>query len=682
IQKTPDLFIFASIMVTFMEDAADYQYISLLLPLLFLNNFDYIFINYVVSGKCCCELFNRLTKGCEFSKFLCFVVWSFGQKLQIFRTFVFCSSIIWPKIFDRLTEDCKLSEPLCFVVWSFGQKLQAFKTFVFCSLIIWSGTVDSQGFCVLQFDHPTKKCKFSEFLCFVVRSFDRKLISAFCSLIIWPKIAEFLCFVVRSSDQKSKTTKLKTSIFYYFFRISCLVYTISSLILILTLLNKKFYKSGVRLLCDPATNKFTKEITISSNKNNLRNKEKTKINVKKGIFKGMKLNRNYTHGKNVLLKKLKKIRTRRNKKSQTETIYVQITRISLTVIRNAFRINFKFFRNLEEIVMKHFNSKLTFFLSYTILKALHEDRTKFINLPITRYGKFLGYRKWCVAVLHFLLLIRITFEPQLIGTFVLFFLGEIHLAIMLIMVKNPGLNLDDGDSFEQNWELLFCWSRIRSVATLLEKTGRCGSAGTESRWWNFFLEETHLVIMLTTIKNSCIFFFYFALLRCNLFITTVVLEVTVLITINNQDNYYCCFGGNCLTGTESGVRMLLWSKLENVIQLELNLKHKLITASHNEAVVQLELILEALRLFWKKLEDVPILQLNLKHRSSSVMDWKLINAGYDKESRYELEAVVEGIKDCCSTGAETKTCKLFFGRNLFRINASYDSETRVQKLSI
>uniref|UniRef100_A0AAF5DJ60 Uncharacterized protein n=1 Tax=Strongyloides stercoralis TaxID=6248 RepID=A0AAF5DJ60_STRER len=95
-------------------------------------------------------------------------------------------------------------------------------------------------------------------------------------------------------------------------------------------------------------------------------------------------------------------------------------------VLEVFNIKFKFFRNLEEITMKHFNYKLmsfmevylqnirnidnlmrtkkfkghisrledrnelhvftallTFFLSYTILKALYEDRTKFINLPIT-----------------------------------------------------------------------------------------------------------------------------------------------------------------------------------------------------------------------------------------------------------------------------------------------------------
>uniref|UniRef100_A0A0K0E069 Uncharacterized protein n=1 Tax=Strongyloides stercoralis TaxID=6248 RepID=A0A0K0E069_STRER len=66
----------------------------------------------------------------------------------------------------------------------------------------------------------------------------------------------------------------------------------------------------------------------------------------------------------------------------------------------------KFLINLEEITMKHFNYKLitrhisrvegnlaqsilcfygivNFVLLYTILKALYEDRTKFINLLIT-----------------------------------------------------------------------------------------------------------------------------------------------------------------------------------------------------------------------------------------------------------------------------------------------------------
>uniref|UniRef100_A0A0K0EFK6 Uncharacterized protein n=2 Tax=Strongyloides stercoralis TaxID=6248 RepID=A0A0K0EFK6_STRER len=41
-----------------------------------------------------------------------------------------------------------------------------------------------------------------------------------------------------------------------------------------------------------------------------------------------------------------------------------------------------------------------------------------------------------------------------------------------------------------------------------------------------------------------------------------------------------------------------------------------------------------------------------------------------------MEAVVEGIGGCCFTGAVSKTCKLFFGRNSFRINVSYDSDTR------
>uniref|UniRef100_A0A0K0E5L6 TLDc domain-containing protein n=1 Tax=Strongyloides stercoralis TaxID=6248 RepID=A0A0K0E5L6_STRER len=42
-----------------------------------------------------------------------------------------------------------------------------------------------------------------------------------------------------------------------------------------------------------------------------------------------------------------------------------------------------------------------------------------------------------------------------------------------------------------------------------------------------------------------------------------------------------------------------------------------------------------------------------------------------------MKAVVEEVGGCCSTGAESKTCQLFsFGRNSFRINASYDNESR------
>uniref|UniRef100_A0AAF5DG74 Uncharacterized protein n=1 Tax=Strongyloides stercoralis TaxID=6248 RepID=A0AAF5DG74_STRER len=66
------------------------------------------------------------------------------------------------------------------------------------------------------------------------------------------------------------------------------------------------------------------------------------------------------------------------------------------------------------------------------------------------------------------------------------------------------------------------------------------------------------------------------------------------------------------------------------------------------------------------------------------------NADYDKEFIIEsrawkllwkkLEAVVEEIGGCCSTGDEFKTCKLFFLWKKFRINASYDKESRAWKL--
>uniref|UniRef100_A0A0K0E7B7 Uncharacterized protein n=1 Tax=Strongyloides stercoralis TaxID=6248 RepID=A0A0K0E7B7_STRER len=42
-----------------------------------------------------------------------------------------------------------------------------------------------------------------------------------------------------------------------------------------------------------------------------------------------------------------------------------------------------------------------------------------------------------------------------------------------------------------------------------------------------------------------------------------------------------------------------------------------------------------------------------------------------------METVVEGIGGCCSTGADSKACKLFsFRKDLFRINVSYDKESR------
>uniref|UniRef100_A0AAF5CY97 Uncharacterized protein n=1 Tax=Strongyloides stercoralis TaxID=6248 RepID=A0AAF5CY97_STRER len=140
---------------------------------------------------------------------------------------------------------------------------------------------------------------------------------------------------------------------------------------------------------------------------------------------------------------------------------------------------------------------------------------------------------------------------------------------------------------------------------------------------------------------------------------------------------------------------LFWSKMEAVVELELNLDQGNFTGRNQRLLIYWVLIMKERsysganqkrsdadyhkefigccstgaecgewRLFWKKVEDVPILQLNMKHRSFSSM-----------------EAVVEGIGGCCSTGAVSKTCKHFFGRNSFRINAGYDSETSYDKES-
>uniref|UniRef100_A0AAF5DJN1 Uncharacterized protein n=1 Tax=Strongyloides stercoralis TaxID=6248 RepID=A0AAF5DJN1_STRER len=185
---------------------------------------------------------------------------------------------------------------------------------------------------------------------------------------------------------------------------------------------------------------------------------------------------------------------------------------------------------------------------------------------------------------------------------------------------------------------------------------------------------------------------------------------------NNADydkefmHYYCCIGGCCSTGTKAW--RFFWRKLEDMGLLELNLKHGAFFLMGEiyllEAVALLELYrkrvnfflggihselmlvtivtpgccstgtdFEALRLFWKELKDVPILQLSRKHRSFSVMGWSCCSAGA-KSGAFTTKnpTVVEGIGGCCSTGALSKTCKLFFGRNSFRINASYDSDTR------
>uniref|UniRef100_A0AAF5CY63 Peptidase M14 domain-containing protein n=1 Tax=Strongyloides stercoralis TaxID=6248 RepID=A0AAF5CY63_STRER len=177
----------------------------------------------------------------------------------------------------------------------------------------------------------------------------------------------------------------------------------------------------------------------------------------------------------------------------------------------------------------------------------------------------------------FLLLIRITFEPQLIETFVDVALLESYLNHKNSFFGRNSISNDAnyGNFTGRNQRLLIYWVLIMKERSYSGANQKRGNA-------DYHKEFIH---------------------------------------------YYCCIGRCCSTGTEA----------------------------------------EAWRFFWGKLEDVALLELNLKHGAFFLMG----------EIYLSMEVVVEGIGGCCSTGAESKTCKLFFERNLFRINASYDSETRI-----
>uniref|UniRef100_A0AAF5DCG6 Uncharacterized protein n=1 Tax=Strongyloides stercoralis TaxID=6248 RepID=A0AAF5DCG6_STRER len=231
----------------------------------------------------------------------------------------------------------------------------------------------------------------------------------------------------------------------------------------------------------------------------------------------------------------------------------------------------------------------------------------------------------------FLLLIRITFEPQLIETFVLSSIVDL-------------LWCSTGAGFGAHWQLELYWKKPKAVDLLGSNNeekensfnsdadyhkefihyycciGGCRSTGTEAEAWRFFWEKLEDVALLElNLKHGA--FFLMAEIYLNM--ETVVEGIggcwstgaesrtrnsfRINASYDSETRYYCCcFGGCCSTGIDS----------------------------------------EALRLFWKKLED-------------------------------SMGAVVEGIGGCCFTGAVSKACKLFFVRNSFRINASYDSDTRI-----
>uniref|UniRef100_A0AAF5HZ42 Uncharacterized protein n=1 Tax=Strongyloides stercoralis TaxID=6248 RepID=A0AAF5HZ42_STRER len=206
--------------------------------------------------------------------------------------------------------------------------------------------------------------------------------------------------------------------------------------------------------------------------------------------------------------------------------------------------------------------------------------------------------------------------------------------------------------------------------------------------------------------------------------TFVVSSIVDLLWCSTFRHYYCCFGGCCLIGAESEALRLFWSKMGAVVQLELNLDQGNFTGRNQRLLIYWVLIMKK-----RSYSGVNKKCNNADYNKEFIMEDVLeeiggccstgagsktcklffgtnsfrINASYNSETRYycccfggccstgtdsealrlfwkELEnsmkVVVEEVGGCCSTGTESKTCKLFFGRNSFRINASYDSETR------
>uniref|UniRef100_A0AAF5CZR6 Uncharacterized protein n=1 Tax=Strongyloides stercoralis TaxID=6248 RepID=A0AAF5CZR6_STRER len=143
---------------------------------------------------------------------------------------------------------------------------------------------------------------------------------------------------------------------------------------------------------------------------------------------------------------------------------------------------------------------------------------------------------------------------------------------------------------------------------------------------------------------------------------------------NNADynkgfiHYYCCIGGCCSTGTEAEAWRFFWRKLEDVGLLELNFKHGaffLMGEIYLVCYFCFDLLRYNLAIVTVVLEAVVKLEL--------ILD----NGDFSGRNSRIVEDVVRGIGGCCSTEAGSKTYKLFFGRNSFRINASYNSETRM-----
>uniref|UniRef100_A0AAF5D1H5 Uncharacterized protein n=1 Tax=Strongyloides stercoralis TaxID=6248 RepID=A0AAF5D1H5_STRER len=117
-------------------------------------------------------------------------------------------------------------------------------------------------------------------------------------------------------------------------------------------------------------------------------------------------------------------------------------------------------------------------------------------------------------------------------------------------------------------------------------------------------------------------------------------------------HYYCCFGGCCLTGTDSEAFRLFWKKLGNALTPQLNLKHR----SSSNRIWSMGIHLRGIRNcrsaragsgawdnhFWSEQGAVVLLEVDLKDGNSSSMKWRLIETVSEARrfSRNRLGAVV------------------------------------------
>uniref|UniRef100_A0AAF5HZD0 Uncharacterized protein n=1 Tax=Strongyloides stercoralis TaxID=6248 RepID=A0AAF5HZD0_STRER len=280
----------------------------------------------------------------------------------------------------------------------------------------------------------------------------------------------------------------------------------------------------------------------------------------------------------------------------------------------------------------------------------------------------------------FLLLIRTTFEPQFIETFVWIYYGAIL-----------ELDLEQGNFSKENWKFNNA-DYDKEFIHYYCCIGECCSTGTEAEAWRFFWRKLEDVGLLElNLKHGAFFLMgeiYLSMKAvveevkgccstgaesktCKLFFGRNLFRINA--NYDSETRYYCCcFGGCCSTGTDSEALKLFWKKVEDVPLLQLNLKHRSFSVM-------------AWKLLWKELEAVALLELyrkrvniffgrnsfrinasydsgtrrNLFSNNANYDDESRINASYDKES--SMETVVEGIGSCCSTGAESKTCKLLLG---------------------